>query len=122
MPYVLTWEGRGFYKRFTGKVAFREFARSQEQVLSDPHTDEAWYVINDLLAIEDYAIMQDEAEYSAAFNRGTSFSNPRLRIAFVTTDLKLIMLIRFAAPFSSLEMRTFPSVDEARAWGLEERS
>lgn len=122
MPYTLTWEGRGFYKRFSGKVAFQEFARSQEQVLSDPHTDEARYVINDLLAVEDYTVRQDEAEYSAAFNRGTSFSNPRLRVAFVTTDLKLVMLIKLAAPFSSLEMKAFPTSEEARAWGLAERS
>lgn len=120
MPYTITWEGRGFYKRFTGRVTYQEYARSQEQVLGDERIDEARYVINDMLAVEGYAITSDEAEYLAAFNRGSSYSNPRLRVAYVTTDIRAILLLRLASTISSLELKAFPTLEEARAWGVAE--
>lgn len=121
MTYTVEWEGRGFYKRFTGKVSFQEYARSQEQVTSDPRIDEAKYVINDLLGLDGYTVTPDQAEYAAAFTRGPSYSNPWLRIAFVTTDTKIILLLMIVQRLSSLEVGAFPTVAEARTWGLAAR-
>ena len=72
MPYDLTWEPRGVYKRCTGTLSFQEYARSQERVLGDERTDDLYYVINDLLAVEGYSITMDQVEYRAVFNRVTS--------------------------------------------------
>ena len=54
--------------------------------MSHYRIDECRYVINNLLDVEHYSITRDQAEYLAAYNRGSSFSNPHLRIAYVTTD------------------------------------
>lgn len=116
MPFSLSWETKGVYKHFTGHVSYQEYARSQEMVLADHRTDGISYVINDLLDMASYAITGDEAEYLAAFNRGASLSNPRIRIAYVTTDMKIKMLIKLVAVISSYEIKTFSTLAAARQW------
>jgi hypothetical protein len=116
MPFELTWEARGVYKRFTGKVSFEDYSRSQELVLGDIRTDHLRYVINDLLSVEGYSVTKDQLEYLAAFNKGASLSNPRIRIAYVTRDLRVIAMLKLAAVLSSFELRHFPTLEDARAW------
>jgi hypothetical protein len=112
----MSWESKGVYKHFSGHVAYPEYARTQELVLSDHRTDTIRYVINDLLAVESYSITTDQAEYLAAFNRGPSIYNPHLRIAYVTTDTKIRMLIKLVAVISSYELFVFPTLSAARQW------
>ena len=116
MPYELTWEDRGVYKHFTGSVSYQEYAKSQEVVLSDPRIDDCRYVINDLLNIKDYSLTTEQAEYLAAYNKGASFSNPRLRIAYITRDLRIIFLLKLVSTLSSFKIKAFPTVEEAREW------
>ena len=112
----MTWEEKGVYKYFTGQVSYQEFTRSQELVLSDRRTDEIRYVINDFLAVEGYSVTNDQAEYLASFNRGASFSNPRIRIAFLTMDAKIKMIMKLTSVFSSYELKAFPTLSAAREW------
>jgi hypothetical protein len=112
----MRWEPRGVYKRFSGFISFQEYARSQEQVLSDPRIDDMDYVINDFLAISGYSLTEEQAEYLAAFNRGSSYSNPRLRVAYVTTDKRALLLIKLVSGLSSLKIKAFPTLEAARVW------
>jgi len=116
MAHEITWEERGVHKRFSGFVSFDEFACTQEEVLADPRVDNLRYIINDFLAVEAYSATREQAEYSAAINRGTSFSNPRIRVACVTTDISIKLLVKAASLVSSLELKTFTTVEAARAW------
>ena len=116
MAHVIDWEPRGVYKRFSGFVSFEEFSLTQEAILSDPRVDSLRYIIYDFLAVEGYSATRDQAEYSAAFNRGTSFSNPKIRVACVTTQTSVKALIAVASMVSSLEIKCFPTLDAARAW------
>ena len=116
MAHKIIWEEKGVYKHFSGFVNASEYLGSQQEVLSDPRIDRMRYVINDFLTVDGYAGSNDDAEYSAAFNRATSFSNPRLRVAFVTNSTAIRMLIAAAAPISSLPVKAFSTLSEARAW------
>lgn len=116
MTYTLEWEKKGVYKRFSGNVSFQEYARSQTEVLSDARADDIRYVINDLLDMTGYSVTEDEAEYAAAYNRASSFSNPDVRIAYVTTDLRLRMLLKLSAALSAYELRAFDTLADAREW------
>jgi hypothetical protein len=116
MPHHIIGEPTGVYKLFTGFVDASEYLATQREILSDPRIDSMRYIINDWLAVEGYAAGIGDAEYSAAFNRGTSFSNPRLRVAFVTANPAVRMLIAAASPISSLPVKAFSTLDEARAW------
>ncbi|MCM2308516.1 MAG: STAS/SEC14 domain-containing protein [Sulfuritalea sp.] len=120
MTYQITWEERGVYKRFWGFVSFQEYSRTQELVLGDARADDIRYIINDLLDVEGYTVTTDQAEYLAAFNRGSSFSNPRIRIAYVTHDPKLVWLMKAAAVFSAYSLKDFPTLEAAREWVAKE--
>jgi hypothetical protein len=87
-------------------------------LLGDVGADDIHYIINDFSAVEGYSATSDDAEYSAARNRRASRSNPRVRIAYVTTDLKVIAMLRVAALASSRELESFPALEEARAWAM----
>jgi hypothetical protein len=116
MPYELFWEPRGVYKRFNGFVAIQDYLRSQEAVLGDRRCDDIRYIINDFLAIEGYSMTPDDAEYSAVITRGASLSNPRIRIAYITTDTNIILLIKLVSKLSSFELKIFPTLEAAREW------
>lgn len=118
MSYALTWEKSGVYKKFRGQISFQEYAKSQAQVLSDPRADEIRYILNDLLEMTGYTVTREEAEESAAFNRASALSNPHVRVAYVTTDVKLRLLLKLAGVFSAYEIRAFNSLDEARRWAM----
>ena len=124
MPFEITWEPRGAYKRFTGHVTYEEYARSQELVLGDPRSDDLRYIINDFTAMKGGAEAgsTEQAEYLAAFNFGSSRSNPRIRIAYVTSELRLIALIKVASLVSSYQLKTFATLEEARAWAMQQPS
>lgn len=116
MAHDIIWEPKGVYKRFTGYVSFEEYARTQEQILADPRVDSIHYIINDFLDVEGYSVAPDQVEYAAALNRGTSYSNPRIRVAYVTTRPAVRLLVKTASAISSLALKDFPTLDAARAW------
>jgi hypothetical protein len=116
MPYEIFWEARGVYKRFEGFVAVQDYLRSQESVLGDRRCDDIRYIINDFLGVEGYSVTSDDAEYSAVITRGASLSNPRIRIAYVTTDTKIILLIKLVSKLSSFELKIFSTLAAAREW------
>lgn len=119
MPYTIEWEPRGVYKRFSGVCSWAEFLRSQEAVLGDARLDDIHYSINDLQGVENISIISitgDEAEYSAAITRGSSLSNPTLKIAFVTADRRITMLAMAVRALTPLRVATFATEAEARSW------
>lgn len=116
MTHEIVWETKGVYKHFSGYLAFEEYAQTQEQILADPRVDTIHYIINDFLDVEGYSVLPEQVEYSAAFNRGTSFSNPRIRIAYVTTRPAVRLLVKAASAVSSLSLKTFDTLEDARAW------
>ena len=119
MPCEITWEEHGVYKRFSGMVSYAEYRRSQERVLADARTDSLRYIINDASAMEGFLGTTDDAEESAAFNYATSLSNPAMRIAYVTSDLRLIAMIKVASVMSSYPLKCFATLEAAHAWAME---
>lgn len=116
MTHEIIWEDKGVYKHFSGYVSFDEYARTQEQILADPRVDHIRYIINDLLDVGGYSVAPDQIEYSAAINRGTSYSNPRIRVAYVTTRPAVRLIVKAASAISSLTLKDFSTLEAARAW------
>jgi hypothetical protein len=61
-------------------------------------------------------VTTDQVEYLAAYNRGASISNPRLRIAYVTLDTKIIVLLKLVRAISAYALKDFSTVQAAREW------
>lgn len=112
MPYAMTVDKYGVYKRFWGKVSYQEYAESQERVFCDQDVEHFRYVVNDLLAVEGFSITRDQVEYLAALNRGPSFRNPNLQVAYVATDFKVRALVEVARHISAFKLHVFTTLDE----------
>lgn len=119
MPHTLDWEGPfGVLKQFSGFVTVAEFLDSAAELHEDPRFDQLHYVINDYSAVTGFDVGEKPVEELAALNIGASLSNPKLRIALVTTDERIKALIGL---FTSPDLRSFPTrvfatLPEARAW------
>ena len=61
-----------------------------------------------MLSVESYSITADEAQYSAAITRGASMSNPKVKIAFVTTDSRIAILVMACCTLTPYQVK--PSV------------
>lgn len=118
MAFDLTWEPRGVYRRYWGDVSIAERRHSFELIFADPRFDDLLFTITDYLDVRDYEITDEATEEIAALHVGATQTNPRLLIAAVVTDRRIIQAIEH---FIGLEMvptpyRIFPTVAEARAW------
>jgi hypothetical protein len=118
MAFDLTWEPRGVYRRYWGDVTIAERRQSFELIFADPRFDDLLFTITDYLDVRDYEITSEATEEIAALHVGAAQTNPRVLIAAVVTDARIIRAIEH---FIALEMvptpyRIFPTVADARAW------
>ncbi len=121
MAFDITWEPRGIYRRYWGDVTIAERRQSFELIFSDPRFDDLLFTITDYLDARSYEITDDATEEIAALHVGATQTNPRLLMAAVVTDARIIRAIQH---FMALEMvptpyRIFSTVADARAWIAE---
>lgn len=121
MPVDLIWEARGVYRRYHGDVTIAERRRSLEMICSDPRFDNLRYSITDSLAVTNYEYSPQSTELAAALHIGPLTTNPNILITAVAVDPKIVAAIdHFIAQGFVEPYRTFPTVDEARAWIAEQ--
>ncbi len=118
MPYKLSWEPRGVYRRYLGDVTIAERRHSFDRICADPRFDDLRYTITDYLDVGRYEITDEATEEIAAMHVGPMRTNPRIVIAAVVVDARIIAAIQH---FISLEYirqpyRIFPTADAAREW------
>jgi hypothetical protein len=118
MPYTLTWEPRGVYRRYFGDVTVAERLDSFEAICGDSRFDDLRYALTDYLAVDSYEANRSATEEIAAFHIAPLATNPDLVIAAVTDRPDILAAIeefkshRFtAAPYC-----VFPTLAEARRW------
>jgi hypothetical protein len=118
MPFDLTWEPRGVYRRYWGDVTIAERRQSFERIFADARFDDLLFSITDYLDVGSYEITDEATEEIASLHVGATQTNPRVLIAAVVTDTRIIQAIEH---FIALDMvptpyRIFPNLAEARAW------
>lgn len=124
MPFELTWEPRGVYRRYFGAVTIAERQFSFERICGDARFDTLRYTITDYLGVDSYEISRDATEEIAALHVAPLLTNPHIVIAAVTSDERIVAEIKhiigmgiFRQPY-----RTFATMDAARAWIASERA
>lgn len=118
MPYDLIWEPRGLYRRYWGDVTIAERRESLERAFADPRFDDLLYVITDYTDVQDYEITSEATIEIASLHVGLAATNPRLLIAAVVTDPRIVQAIEH---FMSLDLnkapyRIFSTLPAARDW------
>ncbi|MBL8347822.1 MAG: hypothetical protein JNN03_20475 [Rubrivivax sp.] len=118
MPYELTWEPRGVYRRYVGDVTIAERRESFDRICADPRFDDLRYSITDYLGTASYEMNERATAEIAALHVGPLRTNPRIVIAAVATDERIIAAIRhfISLQFTAQPYRIFASVEAARAW------
>jgi hypothetical protein len=122
MPYELTWEHRGVYRRYFGDVTIVERRHSLDSIFANPRFDSLRFTITDYLDVDSYEITDEATEEIAAMHVAPLLTNPRIVIAAVTVDERIIAAIKhfISLDFIRQPYRVFPSVAAARHWiGVE---
>jgi len=123
MPFEVTWTDRGYYKRVYGAVSGEDFLQSITTVQNHPEFDRLRFGINDFLGASAINIKPVDIDLYAATSIGAALSNPRMHIAIVATDPRIIAMVREYARLAPFPTEFFVTVDAARQWvqslGLE---
>jgi hypothetical protein len=118
MPYTLSWEEAGVYRRYCGDVSAAERRASFDRICGDARFDDLRYAITDYLAVQQYEITESSTKEIAAMHLGPLFTNPRILIAAVAVRSDIVGAIRevIGLGLISVPYRVFSSVDDARTW------
>ncbi len=124
MPFDISWEPGGIYRRYIGRVTIAERERSFDLICGDPRFDGLSYSITDYLGVDDYEISSAATEEIAARHIGPLHTNPNIVIAAVVVDARIIEAIQhfISLRFIDQDYRIFSTPDDARAWIAERRS
>lgn len=118
MPYRLTWESKGVYRRYYGDVTIRERRASFDAICGDARYDDLRYSITDYLDVDAYEITHEATLEIAAMHVAPLVTNPRIVIAAVATRPDIVAAIEefIGHRLTSAPYRIFPKLDDARRW------
>jgi predicted RNA-binding protein with PIN domain len=118
MPYTVTWESNGFYKKFTGVVTGAELLASVIDVASDRRFKNSRYEVSDYLSADYTEFSQDTLNEVRAVRIGSFQTNPRIQVAIVTLDPQIQQRIfsTIATRMTLHPTQLFSTVDEANVW------
>ena len=119
MPNVSTWEEKGLYRVFSGKISGEEVLQSNLDTHGDPRFDDLRYVINDFTQVSDFEVTESDIEIIAVVDDVAVLSNPKIKIALVVTLRSLLEWVGLYC--EKMEDATyicgiFSTVEEARQW------
>lgn len=118
MPFELSWEPRGVYRRYHGRVMVAERLRSLQMICADPRFDDLRYTITDFTEVSDFEVTERSTEEIAALHVGPLHTNPRIVIAAVAVQPEVLEAIRhfIELGFTDRPYRVFATLAEARNW------
>jgi hypothetical protein len=118
MPYSLTWEPDGVYKKFNGVVTGAELLQSVVEVSNDIRFGRSQYEVSDYLEAHSTDFSQDALNEVRAVRIGSFMSNPRIKVAIVTHDSEIQQRIysTIAARLTLHQTKVFNAVADANTW------
>lgn len=119
MPYEITWEMRGVYRRYFGRLTDQEFVQAVREVEGSPRFYDIRYAILDFLGMEEFVIDDPSfIDVTAALNATAAQDNPNIKVAVVTVSP---VVLRLAQAYQAHRLRpfateVFSTVEAARVW------
>jgi hypothetical protein len=89
VPYSIEWTKDGAVKLFTGTVTLEEILRSESEITGNSKYRALWYVVSDYMNAQHPGMTDSECEDARVLRIGGFYSNPRIKFAFATEDLKV---------------------------------
>ena len=119
MPYKNTWEPRGLYRKFTGKISGEEILKSNFEIHKNPKFHTISYIINDFTEVTGHSIEVIHTQVYASTDEIISYGKANLKIALVVTQDPLIALAnsyRNEMIGNRFECDIFKTIEDARKW------
>ncbi len=119
MPYEITWEMRGVYRRYFGRLTDQEFVQAVREVEGSPRFYDIRYAILDFLDTEEFLIRDASfLDVTAALNAEAAKNNPYIKVAVVAVSPSVLKLVdaykaHRLRPFAT---EVFATLEEARLW------
>ena len=122
MTINIKWEGKGIYWKASGIVTAEDIFETDKEINADPRYDDVRYQVIDLLDVTDMNVKVHEVTQIASFDKASQLSNPRIKIAIISTDettQSLASLYSAESLNSPWETRIFNTLKDALEWVQE---
>ena len=116
MGYTLIKEPHGFYCKYTDYVTPDDFLDAMVEVNAHPYFRQATYCIHDFLCIDGMRKGKTDLALILAHSLGGSTSNPRVKIAIITTDENTLTFATWYQQSSDENVAYFEMPQVARSW------
>lgn len=119
MSYIIKWEERGVYCKFSGTVSGTQLLQCNGEIYGDARLDNIYYQLLDMLDVTELTIKKIDALKAAASDRVAARINPHVKCALVSTDEHAHILSKVYQSHvskSSWEGSSFTSIKKAREW------
>ena len=119
MTINIKWEGKGIYWKVSGIVTAEDIFEIDKEINADPRYDDVRYQVIDLLDVTELNVKVHEVTQIASFDKASQLSNPRIKIAFVSTDettQSLASLYSAESLNSPWETQIFDTFEDALEW------
>lgn len=92
MNYTVNWEEYGVLVSFAGEVSHEINASANHEVYMNPRSDDIKYMIWDLTRVTKTTYTELETKSSALRDKLTSHRLPKIKMGFVTNDVKIAFI------------------------------
>ena len=118
MPHQLTWEPKGVYWKYSGKVTGAEIIETSTVIYGDPRFDDLRYKLVDFIDIESINMDDNDIAKIACLHRAAGLSNPGIKNALLISANTSKLANKFAAFFekSPWDVQIFQEIDKANNW------
>lgn len=118
MPHQLTWEAKGVYWKYSGKVSGAEIIETSTEIYGDPRFDLLRYKLVDFSDIESIDMNDHDITKIACLHKAAGLSNPRIKNAILISSNQSKLANQFAAFFddSPWDIQIFNEIDKANTW------
>lgn len=116
MAYELQRWQSGVYKKFTGVLTINDYMVASTEVSQLPDYAELKFSINDFTHIDGFQASIRDWAYCAALDMGMKSRNAAIQLAIISTDAKLLTLVRtLYQTATQYQIDYFSTLEEADA-------
>ena len=121
MPIVIDYTGSGVHRDFSGHIDFVDVFQANGKVWGHPDWHKCRYMVDDLRNISSTSFNRDDAALTGKMHIPAASSNPRLRVAAISTDPKILPVLEEFRPLMAdvgWQYRVCQTSEEAWDWAV----
>jgi hypothetical protein len=121
LAFETIWEDKGVLFTFSGVVTAKEIVNMQELFYGNERSDSSKYILFDVSRVEQMFVEEEEIKIFAARDSGASKSIPFVKVALISKDQNIKLLLQKYIDVSLRLNKTwsfeiFDNITTAREW------